>query len=156
VTFQERIDSRRSGLCLCPAHEDSSPSMNVTFAGHKTLVYCFVGCSMPEILSATGLEWTDFFDHGSRPNWRPSGRINYLRIVKEWRDKELTEVCKSLRGRDAMAASVGEEDIDAWVVLALCYDGYSQLEHDFERLNSRSTLDWQEVYEERGHPSGSL
>ena len=57
---------RRTGqgrwIASCPAHEDSTPSMNVKeMPDGKLLVICRAGCSMQEILDATGLPWSVLF-----------------------------------------------------------------------------------------------
>ena len=42
-----------TGMCLCPAHDDKTPSLKVS-VGHngKALVKCFAGCSQDEVLDA--------------------------------------------------------------------------------------------------------
>ena len=41
---------------LCPAHEDSSPSLSITLTPERVLFYCHAGCEYSEILSALSLE----------------------------------------------------------------------------------------------------
>jgi hypothetical protein len=49
-------------ICLCPAHEDKHPSMNVKeLADGKVLVICRAGCSNADIIGATGLHWDALF-----------------------------------------------------------------------------------------------
>jgi len=44
------------GMCLCPAHEDKSPSLSVR-AGHRSLLFkCFAGCSTINVMKAIRLK----------------------------------------------------------------------------------------------------
>ena len=40
---------RRSGSCLCPAHTDADPSLDITAKGGRTLVICRAGCSQDAV-----------------------------------------------------------------------------------------------------------
>jgi putative DNA primase/helicase len=49
------LNARRSGrnwTALCPAHDDSTPSLSITQADDKVLVHCFAGCSQQAVLAA--------------------------------------------------------------------------------------------------------
>ena len=47
----------RTGMCHCPAHADSRPSLSVTEAANgKVLWHCFAGCSKPLSLTRYGQE----------------------------------------------------------------------------------------------------
>ena len=51
----------------CPAHEDKTPSLSVReTAEGLTLIHCFAGCSVDEILSAVGLDAGSLFPEGSQ------------------------------------------------------------------------------------------
>ena len=74
----ERV-SRRHGDQLyarCPAHEDSTPSLSVTWrdtaTGGRTFVHCQRGCDVREVAAALGLSpsLTDLYD---APAGRPAG-----------------------------------------------------------------------------------
>jgi len=41
-----------SGSCHCPAHQDSSPSLSVTWRDDRLLVHCHAGCSQAAVLAA--------------------------------------------------------------------------------------------------------
>jgi putative DNA primase/helicase len=43
---------RRPGMCRCPAHDDSNPSLHVSEANGKVLFHCFAGCSQDAVLGA--------------------------------------------------------------------------------------------------------
>ena len=49
-------------IARCPAHADKSPSLSVReVTGGRTLVHCFVGCDVEEVLAAVGLQLHDLF-----------------------------------------------------------------------------------------------
>jgi hypothetical protein len=49
--------------CPNPAHNDRSPSLSISHgSGGRTLVYCFGGCHLEDILRAAGLAKSDLFD----------------------------------------------------------------------------------------------
>lgn len=65
--FLSRLDGvRQTGpdrwLAKCPAHADSSPSLNVKDVGGKLLVICRAGCAVQSILESTGLSWEVLFE----------------------------------------------------------------------------------------------
>jgi len=45
----------------CPAHDDHHPSLTITPACDKVLVYCRAGCDAQAVLHAIGLAWRDLF-----------------------------------------------------------------------------------------------
>ena len=54
-----RLDKvRQSGpdswMACCPAHEDKSASLSIRHADEKTLIHCFAGCSVHEVV---GRNW---------------------------------------------------------------------------------------------------
>lgn len=47
-------------LACCPVHEDKSPSLAIKLTGDdKTLIHCFAGCDVTEIVGALGLTLAD-------------------------------------------------------------------------------------------------
>jgi replicative DNA helicase len=48
--------------CLCPAHNDSKPSLSVKAVSGKIILKCWVGCSAEKIVLAMGLEMSDLFE----------------------------------------------------------------------------------------------
>ena len=74
-------------IARCPAHEDKSPSLSIreTEDG-KTLLHCFAGCSVHEVVDALGLELSDLFPqrpdgHAGKPERRPFSSDDALRCV---------------------------------------------------------------------------
>ncbi|MGC4414772.1 MULTISPECIES: DNA primase [Cupriavidus] len=48
--------------CICPAHDDKSPSLSVTEKDDgRVLVHCFGGCDSSEVLAAVGLDMSALF-----------------------------------------------------------------------------------------------
>ncbi len=45
----------------CPAHDDSSPSMNIQDTEDKLLVHCYAGCTVEEICESLNIKMTDLF-----------------------------------------------------------------------------------------------
>ena len=41
-----------SGMCRCPAHDDSTPSLSVTERDGRMLVHCQAGCSQADVIDA--------------------------------------------------------------------------------------------------------
>ena len=85
-----RLDKvRRSGpdswMACCPAHEDKSASLSIRHDDDgKTLIHCFAGCSVHEVVGAIGLEISDLFpprDHHGKPERRPFPAMDALRGI---------------------------------------------------------------------------
>lgn len=56
-------------LARCPAHQDRRPSLSVReTADGRILIHDFGGCSVPEILVATGLDWAALFPERHDPD----------------------------------------------------------------------------------------
>ena len=48
---------------LCPAHDDSNPSLSLTESGdRKVLIKCFAGCPIEDVVSSLGLSMSDMFE----------------------------------------------------------------------------------------------
>lgn len=76
-------------LARCPAHQDKRASLTIRETDdQKTLVHCFAGCSVHEIVSAVGLEISDLFPprptdpaHAGKPERRPFPATDILRAI---------------------------------------------------------------------------
>ena len=58
------------GMCCCPAHDDSTPSLGVSIGTRAILFHCFAGCSQVEVLEALarqGIPSTALFNGSSLP-----------------------------------------------------------------------------------------
>lgn len=73
-------------VARCPAHEDKSPSLSIReLDDGRTLLNCFSGCSVHEVLSAVGLTFSDLYppreiQHG-KPERRPFPAADVLRCI---------------------------------------------------------------------------
>jgi len=69
--------SRGKGMCVCPAHDDRSPSLSVTLGRTAILFHCFAGCSNEEVIAALGrrgVRARDLFHGGGAPLLEPQPR----------------------------------------------------------------------------------
>lgn len=55
------LKSENKAMALCPAHDDKNPSLSIKAQDGKLLMKCFAGCSVDEILDATGVAKRDLF-----------------------------------------------------------------------------------------------
>ncbi|MEZ8219409.1 Protein of unknown function (DUF3631) [Candidatus Fervidibacteria bacterium JGI MDM2 SSWTFF-3-K9] len=61
---------------LCPAHDDTRPSLSVTESEGRILVKCFADCTVDAICAALGISVADLFDRDKIQNdSRPTERI---------------------------------------------------------------------------------
>lgn len=59
-------------MALCPSHKDTNPSLSITEAEDRVLIYCHAGCDPAAILKEIGLTWGDLhFDGQSGPTKPP-------------------------------------------------------------------------------------
>ncbi|GLK90039.1 CHC2 zinc finger domain-containing protein [Pseudomonas turukhanskensis] len=70
-------------IACCPAHNDKSPSLNVSEAADgKVLLHCWAGCNARDITAAIGLELADLFPGKREPRRGPSkAAVNHERMV---------------------------------------------------------------------------
>lgn len=80
---------RDKGMCRCPAHDDSTPSLSVSLGRHAILFHCFAGCSNEEVIAALarhGVRARELFDGSGEPlperNFQESADPNACRL---WR-----------------------------------------------------------------------
>ncbi|MCP5279471.1 MAG: DNA primase [Thiobacillus sp.] len=87
-----RLDHvKRTGLdrwlARCPAHDDRGPSLAIReLDDGRTLVHCFAGCSVHEVVAAVGMELSDLFPprplpDGRKPERRPFSAEDALRCL---------------------------------------------------------------------------
>jgi len=69
-------------VAKCPCHEDDRPSLSITFAEDRVLLFCHAGCPTEKILQALGLEWSQIF-------YRPERKAKeYVQAVYNYCDEE--------------------------------------------------------------------
>jgi hypothetical protein len=89
----------------CPAHDDSSPSLNIKNGNKGLLVHCYAGCSVQEVCDAVGVKIQDLFDN---QDFVPN---HYPPKDKEF-DETLVFICEeSMR----LGRKLTQKDEDAYV-----------------------------------------
>lgn len=74
-------------LASCPSHQDKTASLSVReLDDGRTLIHCFAGCSVEEVLGAAGLTFDALYpekaiQHG-KPVRRPFSAADVLKIVQ--------------------------------------------------------------------------
>lgn len=104
------FEAKKSGngfKAKCPAHADSKPSLNIARGKiHETIVTCYAGCSVENILAAKGLQLTDLFDGEnlvgdahvykeqkkvySVPDYKPAELALDERVIEWFQDRGIT------------------------------------------------------------------
>jgi hypothetical protein len=90
----DRLDGVRSTgsdrwLARCPAHDDKSPSLTVRECDDgRTLVHCFGGCGVRDVLQAVGLDFDALFPprpigHRIRRERVPFDPLTVLRAISQ-------------------------------------------------------------------------
>lgn len=67
-----------SYTACCPAHDDTTPSLSITFQGGRVLLHCYAGCSVESIVTAVGLTMQDLFLDEKSLKWQPLREHVYL------------------------------------------------------------------------------
>ena len=70
----------------CPSHKDRTASLSVReLDDGQVLVHCFAGCSVQDVLGATGIDIAELFPerapHHRKPERRPYPAIDALRAI---------------------------------------------------------------------------
>ena len=61
---------------LCPAHDDSNPSLAISTGDDgRILLHCHAGCSPNDIVRALGLEWSQLFGESSQKQKSNNGKV---------------------------------------------------------------------------------
>ena len=134
---------RGKWVARCPAHGDRRPSLSIRAGeGGRTLIHCFAGCSLKDILAAAGLHIADLFP-GPPPSaekLRDSARER--RVLDEFERKrsaaqravnekyrKLCAVCDALGEKLAWMPDSAESD-----ALAKLFHSVLEKVRDFEEL----------------------
>lgn len=73
-----------SWMACCPAHADKSASLSIRQSDDKTLIHCFAGCSVHEVIGSVGMEISDLFpprNSQGGPERRPFPAMDALRGI---------------------------------------------------------------------------
>ena len=58
----KQVQTNENGIiACCPAHEDKNPSLSASYTDETILVKCHAGCTFEEIVSAVGMDSSQFF-----------------------------------------------------------------------------------------------
>lgn len=74
-------------VARCPAHDDRGPSLSIrALEDGRTLVHCFGGCAVGDVLAAVGMELNALFPprplhEGRKPERRPFSADDALRCL---------------------------------------------------------------------------
>lgn len=55
-------------VACCPAHDDKSPSLQISEVGDRILIHCFAGCGANEVLNAVNLDYSAIYPDDHTPN----------------------------------------------------------------------------------------
>ena len=76
----EQVKLNKNGiLSLCPSHNDKNRSLTASCTEERILVKCHTGCTFEEIVSASGMELSQFFakEISKTPKSREVARYRY-------------------------------------------------------------------------------
>jgi hypothetical protein len=146
-------------ISQCPAHQDRHPSLSVRQVHDRTLIRCWVGCTVEQIVASIGLTLADLYNDrkGFRPNPVADRRHLAVQGLETWRQMELQHCGEELRARDALLSKINMveagvmSEATVWIFLRKAYRGYSEVEDRFERLlRNQDTLQlWRESRQSR-------
>lgn len=124
----------RKWVGQCPAHDDGNPSLSIAEGRGQTLLFCFAGCTVDQIVDAVGWTVNDLFDDpkGVTYEYRNRGRVTrrvhrspqkaFRQEVIETGDGALyvypgIDLEKAVRAGQQILVPEGEKDVDALFML---------------------------------------
>jgi len=137
----------------CPAHDDGTPSLAITYTNGRLLLKCWAGCSINAIVWALGLNLAHLFDDSGPQSIAERKTRRAVNGFRAWRENATSEIGAELRSRDMVAAAastalemgtITEEQFGE--IVSGAYRRYSELEHDFEILRTGTDAEALEVY----------
>ena len=78
-------------VASCPSHNDNNPSLTASCNGEKILVNCQAGCTFEEIVSAVGMDSSQFFPH------KVKSLPKEIETVHKYKDKDGNHVMDVVR-----------------------------------------------------------
>lgn len=94
-----RSAGRSRWLARCPAHNDRSPSLSIREGRDgRTLIRCWAGCGLPDVLQAAGLKMSDLFD-GPPPSPAAARQAAQEREEREAHEALLRQADRAERNR---------------------------------------------------------
>ena len=154
--FNARRVGDRRWITKCPAHDDRSPSLSIRAANNgRTLIHCFGGCRIEEVILAAGIAWSDLFPPSSYSppsrRRRDPEKIRRLEAAKELRGwaKTTGRLLRDRLHRRHQLVTKGErligrgEEDRGWEMLAFGYLGFPRLSWLADLLDSANPHDWE-------------
>ena len=149
-------DGKFVASCPTSAHADGDrhPGLTGKVAGSKILLRCQAGCATQDILREMGLDWKALFLDTQQPltaeaTWKQRAADGF----REWREKTMVEAAEELRRRDTVRRAADAAftadlitDVQLWNILSPVFDGYAELEHEFEVLRTGDDAEALEIY----------
>src|SRR6266513_5433939 len=62
-------------MALCPAHNDTNPSLSITEKNGRVLFHCFSGCATEDVCRTAGIEMHELFEQNAEHKASPSRKI---------------------------------------------------------------------------------
>ena len=82
---------------LCPAHDDSDPSLSISIGDRGIMLHCFAGCNTQSILDAIGYDYTDIFYEHHTPSEDPLRKLATVTPIRT--DINNEKIDQALRDR---------------------------------------------------------
>ena len=98
---------------LCPAHDDTDPSLSITAENGKVLLCCHAGCLTEDVVAALGLSMADLFDE-ERPR-RESGQGREIVATYDYVDETGRLLFQTVRFRPKGFAQRRPDGADGWL-----------------------------------------
>ena len=117
ATLIDRLDGvRQSGpgrwVARCPSHPDKSPSLSIREADDRTLVHCFGGCQVHDVLAAVGLTLGDLFEKPLDHHKAPVRDRRHQHAAREALQVLSREALVALVAADTLAQGIALDDAD--------------------------------------------
>jgi len=97
---------------LCPAHEDTKPSLSISGKNGKVLLKCHAGCHTEDVLAAIGLTMADLFD--SPPPYKANARSEIVGTY-DYTDEAGRLLSQTVRFRPKGFAQRRPDEAGGWV-----------------------------------------
>ena len=75
-------NSKRRWKALCPAHNDTNPSLSITKGDRAWLIKCWSGCDIKDICDAVGLRVQHLWFDGSKPSQMDRKQQEHLELQR--------------------------------------------------------------------------
>jgi len=124
----------------CPAHDDRTPSLRVSAAQERVLVYCNAGCTATEVVAAIGLTESDLFGEGVGDASLAPGPVETLRIQFRF------ERSSSSASEGRLSATLHEGDLVTLDLVGIHPTAdASRLRYRIMTVAAETILDWSEM-----------